>query len=234
MDLLSAVGMATKRRGDYFQQAETLAKKVKDREDLENRMKQDSRAVVKGLRDKQIRLEEYERTLLDKTLISALAAVYLGSEGKKPYEKMEKAWPVIVGDMLTPLVAFLKETEARLEDGTLKIGDQTVDFADGDPEEIATDELQEKYGVGQTWLGVLSRVIRYLANPAYSFFDLGRYYVREEQGFKEMKRVPKLDKRTCPDCINFGSQGWQPLGTLPMPGRECQCYDHCRCSIEYR
>jgi hypothetical protein len=234
MDLLSAVGMATKRRGDYFQQAETLAKKVKDREDLENRMKQDSRAVVKGLRDKQIRLEEYERTLLDKTLISALAAVYLGSEGKKPYEKMEKAWPVIVGDMLTPLVAFLKETEARLEDGTLKIGDQTVDFADGDPEEIATDELQEKYGVGQTWLGVLSRVIRYLANPAYSFFDLGRYYVREEQGFKEMRRVPKLDKRTCPDCINFGSLGWQPLGTLPMPGRECQCYDHCRCSIEYR
>jgi hypothetical protein len=234
MDLLSAVGMATKRRGDYFQQAETLAKKVKERENLEDLMKKESLVVVKGLRDKQIRWEEYERTLLDKTLISALAAVYLGSEGKKPYEKMEKAWPVIVGDMLTPLVAFLKETEARLEDGILKIGDQTIDFADGIPEEMASNELQEKYGVGQTWPGVLSRVIRYLANPAYSFFDLGRYYVREEQGYKEMRRVPRLDQRTCPDCIEFGNRSWQPLGTLPMPGRDCQCYDRCRCSIEYR
>ena len=234
MDLLSAVGMATKRRGDYFQQAETLAKKVKDREDLETLMKKESLIVVKGIRDKQIRWEEYERTLLDKTLISALAAVYLGSEGKKPYDKMEKAWPVIVGDMLTPLIAFLKETESRLEDGILKIGDQTLEFDENTPEEIAANELQEKYGVGQTWPGVLARVVRYLANPAYSFFDLGRYYVREEQGYKEMRRVPKLDKRTCPDCVEFGNIGWQPLGTLPMPGRECQCYDHCRCSIEYR
>ena len=197
-------------------------------------MKQESLVVVKGLRDKQIRWSEYERTLLDKTLISALAAVYLGSEGKKPYEKMEKAWPTVVGDMLTPLIAFLKETEARLEDGTLKIGDQTLEFADGLPQEIADSELKEKYGIGQTWPGVLSRVIRYLANPAYSFFDLGRYYVREEQGYKEMRRNPVLDGRTCPDCVEFGNVGWQPLGTLPMPGRECQCYDRCRCSLEYR
>ncbi len=234
MDLLSAVGMATKRRGDYFQQAETLAKKVKNLGDLETLMKKESLVVVKGLRDKQIRWGEYERTLLDKTLISALAAVYLGSEGKKPYDKMEKAWPVVVGDMLTPLIAFLKETESRLEDGILKIGDQTLEFDEKNPREVATNELQEKYGVGQTWPGVLARVIRYLANPAYSFFDLGRYYVREEQGYKEMRRVPKLDKRTCPDCVEFGNVGWQPLGTLPMPGRECQCYDYCRCSIEYR
>jgi hypothetical protein len=234
VDLLSAVGMATKRRGDYFQQAETLAKKVKNLGDLETLMKKESLVVVKGLRDKQIRWGEYERTLLDKTLISALAAVYLGSEGKKPYDKMEKAWPVVVGDMLTPLIAFLKETESRLEDGILKIGDQTLEFDEKNPREVATNELQEKYGVGQTWPGVLARVIRYLANPAYSFFDLGRYYVREEQGYKEMRRVPKLDKRTCPDCVEFGNVGWQPLGTLPMPGRECQCYDYCRCSIEYR
>jgi len=234
MDLLSAIGMATKRRGDYFKQAETLAQKVEDREDLEDQMKRESLVVVKGLRDRQIRWEEYERTLLDKTLISALAAVYLGSEGKKPYDKMEKAWPTVVGDMLTPLVAFLRETKARLDDGTLKIGDQTLDFADEFPEEIADTELQEKYGVGQTWPGVLGRVIRYLANPSYSFFDLGRYFVREEQGYKEMRRVPVLDRRTCPECREFGNVGWQPIGTLPMPGRECQCYDHCRCSIEYR
>lgn len=217
MDLLSLIGMATKRRGDYFTQAEALRKKVNSQAELEERMTEESKVLVKGLRDKQMRWEEYERSLLDKTLISALAAVNLGAEDINPRGKMERAWATIVGEMLPPLHEFLVETKDALDNGGILLGDKTQDF-----------------GEVKSWPGLLIRVIRYLANPSYSFFNLGQYYVRQDQGYREMKRVPKLDSRTCPDCVMFGRLGWQPLGTLPMPGKECQCYDRCRCSIDYR
>jgi hypothetical protein len=66
--------MATKRRSDYFKQAKTLARKYKEQPNLEERMKAESLGLVKGLRDKLMRWDEYERTMLDKTLTSALAA----------------------------------------------------------------------------------------------------------------------------------------------------------------
>jgi len=316
MDLLSLVSMSTKRRGDYFSQAEALAKKLKDQPALEKRMMVESKTLVTGLRDKQLRWEEYERSLLEKTLISALAAVYLGSENNEPRGKMERAWPTIVGDMLPPLVKFLSETRAYLDDGTLRLGDKTVDFSDclfGDeedcdwmpiddsspqnpsnsppkrkstklspvesllgasllsrqdpailsskrepsksslkkspqgenfpmnddiletsPEEQKAIEAAKRAAVGRTWGSLLGRVIRYIANPAYSFFNLGVTMTRQDQGYKEMRRIPTLDSRTCKDCIYYGEQGWQPIGSLPMPGRNCRCYDRCRCSIEYR
>lgn len=217
MDLLSLIGMATKRRGDYFTQAEALRKKVNSQTELEERMTEESKVLVKGLRDKQMRWDEYERSLLDKTLISALAAVNLGAEDINPRGKMERAWPTIVGEMLPPLQEFLVETKNALDNGGILLGDKTQDFSEV-----------------KSWPGLLVRVVRYLANPSYSFFNLGQYYVRQDQGYREMMRVPKLDSRTCPDCEMFGWLGWQPLGTLPMPGKECQCYDRCRCSIEYR
>ena len=210
--------MVTKRRPDYYGQAETLAKKTGSQEALEERMTKESKTLVKGLRDKQLKWSEYERSLMDKTLVSALAAVYLGAGGSSPKAKMEKAWPVIVGDMMPPLVKFLNETKKSLDNGTILLGSQTEDFREG---------------VG-SWLGLVSRVIRYIANPSYSFFDLGRFYVREEQGYKEMRRIDRHDSKVCPDCRNYAGQGWQPIGTLPMPGRDCQCYDHCRCRVEYR
>ena len=77
MDLLSMVGMATKRRSDFFQQAKTLARKYKEQPNLEERMKAESLGLVKGLRDKLMKWSEYERTMLDKTLVSALAACIL-------------------------------------------------------------------------------------------------------------------------------------------------------------
>jgi len=219
VDLLSLVGIATKRRGDYFDQAKSLATKYKTLDRLEEQMAKESKAVVKGLRDRQMRFEEYERTMVDKTITAALAAVYLATENQNPKAKMEKAWPTVVGDMLPPLTTFLNETKQAIDNGSLRQGDTTVDFAEG--------------GVS-SWPGLLGRVIRYIANPAYSFFNLGDNYVKQEQGYKEMRRVPLVDAKVCPDCVAFGNAGWQPMGTLPMPGRDCQCYDRCRCRIEYR
>lgn len=264
MDLLSAVGMATKRRGDYFTQAEALAKKYKTQEALENRMAEEAKVVVKGLKDKQMRWEEYERTMLDKTLTSALASVYLGADKSNPKAKMEKAWGSIVGDMMPPLVSFLDETKSYIDQGLLRLGDNTVDFADWskyfeddfesqdelddvltDPDDPSKFQIQNPGahaavvagapgGKGRTWKGLLERVVRYLATPTYGFFQLGRFMRKQEQGYKEMRRVARMDKRTCVDCKGYDAQGWQPIGSLPMPGHGCRCYDRCRCHIQYR
>jgi len=250
MDLLSFISMATKRRSDYFSQAQTLARKYKEQPRLEKRMEEESLGLVKGLRDKLLRWEEYERTMLDKVLVSALASVYLGSKTNKPNEKMEKAWPVIVGDMLPPLTKFLAETKEYIDTGVLRLGDQTVDFADynlesalgmedesfldENPEEQGEIEAAQRRAQGKSWPALATRVINYLARPTFSFFELGAYMVHQEQGYREMRRVCKNDKKTCKDCRRYDSQGWTTFGELPMPGKGCQCFANCRCYVEYR
>ena len=74
----------------------------------------------------------------------------------------------------------------------------------------------------------------YLATPTFAFYSLGEYMVAQDQGFKEMRRVARQDKKNCIDCKNYGEEGWAPMGELPMPGKGCRCYDRCRCGIEYR
>jgi len=254
MDLLSMVGMATKRRSDYFTQAKTLARKYKEQLNLEERMKAESLGLVKGLRDKLMKWSEYERTMLDKTLISALAACILGIKDDKSNQKLEKCWPIIVGDMLPPLTKFLAETKEYIDSGVLRLGDQTVDFADYNllgaipgaidldadviegisPEEDGTLEAKKQRAQGQTWPSLAERVSRYLATPTFSFFTLGEYMVAQDMGYREMRRVAREDKKTCIDCKTYDQQGWVPVGEMPMPGKGCRCYDRCRCYIEYR
>lgn len=269
------VGLATRQRETYFKQAERLAKKFPDLSELEKRMEAEGRVIVKGLRDRQMKFDEYERALVDKTLTSALAAVYLGAGESQPKDKMEKAWPSIVGGMLPPLNVFLKETKDYLDDGTLKYGDDSVDFEEGDddrklvyagdsnsldsidlntvldvdsefdpeypeewldttPAEQAAIKTAQKRAVGKTWGSLFGRVLRYIASPAYSFFNLGVFMDRQQKGYRQMRRVAHHDKRVCPDCASYDEAGWQPIGSLPMPGRGCRCWDRCRCHIEYR
>jgi hypothetical protein len=185
---------------------------------------------------------------------------------------MQKAWYSVVGDILPPLVAFTNETKDYIDQGLLRIGDQTQDFADRprsilsqtdwdkyfdddfemqdddvltdpndpgkyeitDPKQHADSVASSPGGHGRTWPGLWSRVTRYLATPSFGWFNLGRFMVKKEQGFKEMRRLARKDKKTCQDCKDYDAQGWQPIGTLPMPGHGCRCYDRCRCSIEYR
>lgn len=253
MDLLSAIGLVTKRRGEYFSQAESLAKKYKTQEKLEQRMADESKVLVKGFRDQQMRWAEYERSLMDKTLVSALASVYLGAGSSDPKGKMEKSWSPIVGDMMPPLLSFLDETKSYIDQGLLRIGDQTEDFADkAELEDVLTDpkdpsefEIKDPAkhaavvsssagGVGRSWRGVVSRVARYLSTPTYGYYNLGQFMRSQEQGFKEMRRVARIDKKTCDDCLRYDRSGWKSFGELPMPGHGCQCYDRCRCSVEYR
>ncbi len=237
-----------------MQQAKTLAKRYPSQPALENRMKEESIALVKGFRDKLMRWEEYERSLLDKTLISALASVIIGTEDQKSNEHLEKAWPIIVGDLLPPLTQFLAETKEYIDSGQLRLGDQTADFADSDldgvipgavdletdelgdinPEEDGVREAQQGRAHGKDWGSLATRVARYISSSTFAFVSLGQFMVARALGNKEMRRIDRHDKRVCPDCRNYGEAGWQPMGSLPMPGKGCQCYDRCRCKIEYR
>jgi hypothetical protein len=263
MDLLSLVGIATRQRETYFKQAERLAKKFPELSQLEERMSIEAKVIVKGLRDQQMKFDEYERTLVDKTLISALTAVYLGAGESQPKEKMKESFSGIVGNMLPYLSTFMDETIDYIDSGVLKYNDDSVDFAedpdnnltivssaleantqldpdypaewmDTSPEEQAAIETATKKAQGRTWKSVLNRVVRYIANPAYSFFQLGVFLKEKQQGSKEMRRIAILDGRVCVDCKNYDAAGWQPIGSLPMPGKGCRCCDNCRCRIEYR
>ncbi len=246
------VGLATRQRDTYFRQAEALAKKFPDLSELEKRMEAEGKVIVKGLRDQQMKFEEYERALIDKTLTSALAAVYLGAGESQPKQKMERAWPEVVSQ-LTPLNVFLKETKDYIDQGVLRYGDDSLDFADFLDEEVWEDEVdlepewegvpgterarvetKERRAPGSTWPALFGRVTRYVATPAYGFFELGVFMDSQQKGYRLMRRLAVEDKRTCPDCRNFDDMGWQPIGELPMPGRGCRCYDRCRCRIEYR
>jgi len=243
------VGLATRQRDNYFKQAESLAKKFPDLSSLEKRMATEGKVVVKGLRDQQMKFDEYERAMVDKTIVAALAAVYLGAGDNRPKQKMETSWPLIVGNMLPPLKTFLDETKIYLDNSILKYNDDSVDFAEDGEEDTdvlgpITDplleidegisEAEKGRAVGKTWPAVYGRVNRYLSTPLYSFYYLGDFYNKKEQGYKEMRRVPRVDTRTCPDCVTFGERGWQPIGSLPLPGKDCRCWDRCRCHIEYR
>lgn len=222
MDTLSLISEVTKNREKYFSLAQKLARRTKTLEKLESLMYRDSNLLSTSLSQGEIRSQEFFRSLIDKTLTSALASVILGSKSFTQTDSertFEKAWPIIVGQMLPPLTQFINEIQQGLDNGDLKVEDQ------GDYEDFSRK---------MSWLGMAARVLRYIANPSYSFFSLGEYFERERQGFKMMRRVPRVDDRTCPDCIEFGNMGWQPIGTLPMPGQQCRCYDRCRCRIEYR
>lgn len=230
-------------------QAALLAKQAKTQSKLESKMEEEAKGLVKALRDGEIRWEEYSRSLVDRTLIAALAAVCLGSQGSNPEANMDRAFSSIVGDMLPPLKNFLDQTEDAIESGVLMIGDKALDFADGDlfedvyyPEdsnfenllgapEPATSRQQPRK---TTWPGVYSRVKRYISSPTFSFYALGESLAKRDQGFRQMRRVAKKDPRTCPDCLQFEEKGWQPIGSLPMPGKQCRCFDRCRCYVEYR
>jgi len=220
MDLLSLVAQVTKRKGDLFSQAQDLAKKTQSLNKLEEMMEGQSKEIVGNLRDGRIRWEEYERSLVEQSIISALASAILGSSDNSQ-RVLDKSWPIIIGDMLPPLHTFLSQTQISLELGLIEPREGDTDFEESSPKRMS-------------WGGLLSRVMRYLSTPTYSFFQLGNFFNKSDQGYKEMRRIAVLDQKTCEDCKHFSSLGWQTLGSLPMPGRECRCYDRCRCRIEYR
>ena len=76
------------------------------------------------------------------------------------------------------------------------------------------------------------RVGMYAKSVRTSYFA-GQNIAKGEAGLTMERRITRSGK-PCDPCRNSESRGWQPLGTLPKPGQDCQGLTNCLCYMEYK
>ena len=76
-----------------------------------------------------------------------------------------------------------------------------------------------------------ARLDLYVAS-SQSSYEMGRRESHKADGFTLEKRI-KTAAESCADCIGYAAQSWQPIGTLPSIGADCQCKANCKCYFEY-
>lgn len=237
MELLTFIGQAARRKDDYIERAENLADTVKTLEKLEEEMGGRAQALSRKLALGKITFAEFQRSAAEDTLVSSISASHLG-RGKRS-SISDAAYAEAMGQMQY-LWKFFEDIKKALSEGKIEYG--KVDFATPDEIEdealgyIPEDDLDAKPGksIPATWVGVRKRLDRYLVTPAYRWFNAGEMARQQELGAGEMRRVAKRDKRCCRDCLDYDAAGWQPIGTLPVPGTRCKCLDRCRCRLDFR
>lgn len=237
MELLTFIGQAARRKRDYVERAEDLADSTKSLEKLEEEMSGRASALSRKLAIGKITFAEFQRAVAEDTLVSSLAAAHLG-RGKRS-ETSDSAYAEAMGQMQY-LWKFFEDIRKALDEGKIEYG--SVDFATVDELEddirgfIPDDALDAEPGksIPATWSGVRSRLDRYLVTPAYRWYNAGEMARRQELGSVEVRRIARRDKKVCRDCLDYEAAGWQPIGSLPVPGTRCRCLDRCRCRLEYR
>lgn len=78
-----------------------------------------------------------------------------------------------------------------------------------------------------------ARMQLYTNHLQASFWE-GRDGAMSDSGYTEERRVLNPGAAHCDDCVGYAEQGWQPIGTLPVPGEDCQCIANCQCDFEYQ
>lgn len=81
--------------------------------------------------------------------------------------------------------------------------------------------------------GTLRRRAELYVLSAKGVFEDVRQKVHAELGHTEMRRTLHA-KESCPDCVGYAAQGWQPIGSLPLPTEESQCGNRCECQVAYQ
>jgi hypothetical protein len=239
MELLTFIGQAARRKDSFLERAERLAEAHKTLEKLEEEMTQRADALTRKLRLEKITFSEFQRAVAEDTLVSSLAATILGAKGTTSLS--DSAYAETMGQMQY-LWKFFADIQAAMSSGKIKYGAEEASFDEAEEvegqilEEIPQEALTPTVGLAipATWRGINERVKRYLVTPVYRWFNSGVMARRQGLGAKEMRRVATRDKRVCADCLNYDALGWQPIGSLPVPGTRCQCLDRCRCRIDYR
>jgi hypothetical protein len=96
------------------------------------------------------------------------------------------------------------------------------------------DTFAREISLGKLSEAQLRARARLYLNKTTSSYWLGNATAQERASHpREMRRL-LAPVEHCPDCLVYASAGWVPVGTLPMPGVNCQCGANCRCSVEYR
>ena len=242
MELLTYIGQLNSRRKTLENRAQELAYTGKHTvEGMEKEMRDRNIALVERLRREKIRFTEFQRVAADETVTAALAGLMVGSKKKK----LTDAQFADATRSLPFLWRLFNDVEKSIQSGRLE---SVNDYEEYDyetlfdilEEELGDEELEALMdgnveglmGVA-TWEGAVGRMDRFLASPIYGFVAAGAMSLATLQGNTMMRRVARRDRRTCPDCIQYDSQGWVPIGSLPPPGRLCACHERCRCEVIY-
>jgi hypothetical protein len=256
--MLTYLGQVAKRKSRFEERAADLVKANPGVEKLEEEMRDRTHGIVARLSRGKMRFTEFERVAADDTITAALAGIMLG-DGRN--SKLKDQTFASATRTMPYLWEFYREILFSLNEGDLGYEDDdknpppimTAD-AGRSPSKYArhgyspTDPevLQDMIDIMPTrvpelgksrpksWDGVEFRLGNYTAAPVYSWYTKGDMASKQRTGFKEMKRDCVCDKRTCKDCRSWASLGWQPIGTLPLPGDRCQCLFNCRCALDYR
>lgn len=83
----------------------------------------------------------------------------------------------------------------------------------------------------------LNRVHGYVGTARSNFLAAERDAAQQAatlRGVRMEERRRLGASEHCPDCVRYAGLGWQPLGTLPVPGEGSICSRNCRCSLERR
>jgi hypothetical protein len=64
-------------------------------------------------------------------------------------------------------------------------------------------------------------------------YAAGQRSAYSELGYNQERRVLGASEH-CPDCEAMAFQGWQELGTFPLPGEGSVCKANCQCTMEFR
>jgi hypothetical protein len=78
----------------------------------------------------------------------------------------------------------------------------------------------------------LARIGLYAQSVRGSYWQ-GAELRQQQQGYSLMQRILDSQAKHCDDCLRYAAQGIVSLGTLPLPGRRCECGARCRCSVRY-
>lgn len=81
----------------------------------------------------------------------------------------------------------------------------------------------------------LNRVRGYVGTARSNFLHAEREAATQAAALRgvrleERRRLGAAEH--CDDCVRYAALGWQPLGTLPVPGEASVCNRNCRCSLE--
>lgn len=83
----------------------------------------------------------------------------------------------------------------------------------------------------------LNRVHGYVGTARNNFLHAERdanQQAAAERGVRMEERRRLGASEHCVDCVRYAALGWQPIGTLPVPGEGSVCSRNCRCSLERR
>lgn len=106
-------------------------------------------------------------------------------------------------------------------------------------------QIESEGETAETPAQIVNRAGLY-ANPAHTLYEVGRHQAHKNAKDEDGKQILYEESNVLDDqaqhckteehtdgCPEVTDQGWQPFGTLPLPGHRT-CGSACRCKMKYR